>query len=896
VEMKSPTYIKLPRWSHYVIAVILSGLVIALRLAITPLVGDGDPFLIASMAVMISAFIGGLWPGLLGTFLTTAFGVWFSLSEKSAAALTDPVARIQLGAHLAVCLSVSLICGALRSSEIEAATIAKEERAGRSRLDALLNSITDKFLTISPELKLIGFNEAAAERWNLDESLLGEGLDRVLPVSIANAISAPIRRTLDLQTSVSIEVTDVNADRYYEARIFPSPEGVLVYFHNMTDRVKANAAISELALEQRRVNALLDSLLTHAPLGFAFFGQDHQFERVNEHLAEMFEVPLDQFEGRTIDQIAPGISDQIGEMVDRVFKGNRAIEQVEISNKGASNGNHVRTWHCGFYPVSDSDGMVRSVGAILIDITQRIEVEELLRRSERQFRDLADNSPMMIWVCNPDVTAAWFNKPWLEFRNLSLDGAICEGCFGHVHPEDQPWVEETYREALEKGEPFSIEYRSLNGHGEYRWIHMKSNPIFGLDGKVINFLMSSIDVTDRITMEENLRVSLAGEREARSEAEETNRLRDEFLASLSHELRTPLTTMLGWTELMMRPSISPADMADGLQAIQKSSKLQLQLINDLLDMNRISVGKMQLEFDYIELFDIVQSTVEMFQSAAKEKNIDLSLKQVPKPLIVRADPDRFIQVLSNLISNAIKFTPSGGRVEVSILDREGKAILEVSDTGIGIESEFLPHVFDRFRQADASKSRRHGGLGLGLAIAKQLVELHGGSIEAESDGQGKGTTFRITVDTVDGGTRPEQLRPRPQATLDEDHRRLVEVCVLLVEDDAASRELLKKLLEVEGAVVIAAGSAPVARRLLKEISPDILVSDIGLPDEDGFQLIRSIRSATDHSTIPAVALTAFAGGDDRTRAFEAGFNMYLTKPVEPEELVRAILEMRTRQY
>ena len=893
--MKSPTYIKLPRWSHYVIAVILAGLVIALRLAIMPLVGDGDPFLITSLAVMIAAFIGGLWPGLLGTFITTAFGVWLGLNENPAA-LSDPVARIQLGAHLAICLSVCLICGALRSSEIEAATIAKEERAGRSRLDALLNSITDKFLTISPELKLLGFNEAAAERWSLNRSHLGEGLERVLPTSISHAISVPIRRTLDVQTSVSIEVTDVESDRYYEARIFPSPEGVLVYFHNMTDRVKANAAISELALEQRRVNALLDSLLRHAPLGFAFFGRDHQFERVNQHLAEMFGVPQEQFLGKSIAQVAPGLAAQIGELVDRVFEEKRAIEQVEISNKGESNGNHVRTWHCGFYPVSESDGIVRSVGAILIDITQRIEVEELLRRSESQFRDLADNSPMMIWVCNPDATAAWFNKPWLDFRSLPLEDAICEGCFGHIHPEDQPWVEETYREALEKGEPFSIEYRSLDGQGEYRWIHMKSNPIFGLDGKLINFLMSSIDVTDRITMEENLRVSLAAEREARSEAEETNRLRDEFLASLSHELRTPLTTMLGWTELMMRPSISPSDMADGLQAIQKSSKLQLQLINDLLDMNRISVGKMQLEFDFIDLFDIVQSTVEMFQSASKEKNIELSLKPARKPLIVRADPDRFIQVLSNLVSNAIKFTPSGGRVDVAIADRDGKAIVEVTDTGIGIELEFLPHVFDRFRQADASKSRRHGGLGLGLAIAKQLIDLHGGIIEAQSDGQGKGTTFRIIIDTVDVSTPAEHLRPRPMANVDEDRRRLVEVCVLLVEDDTASRELLKKLLEVEGAVVIAAGSAPMARRLLRETSPDILISDIGLPDEDGFQLIRSIRSATDHSSIPAVALTAFAGGDDRTKAFEAGFNMYLTKPVEPEELVRAILEMRTRQY
>lgn len=885
----------LPRWSHYVIPVILCSLVIGLRYALTPVLGDTGPYFLGALAVTISAFIGGLWPGLLATAIMMIAGTLLFIEPQVPNFMNSTPVRLVFLAQLTVCICISLICGALRGSEKEAAAVAKQERDAKHKLDALFNSITDKLLTVSKDLMLLQYNKAAEARWGITDKKLGKHLGEVLPTAIVEALDTPLRRSIQLSEVLSIEITDSSSGQTYEVRSFPSPEGVLVYFHNITERIAANDSIAKLAVEQEQANSLLDSLLMHAPLGFAFFDSEYRFLKLNEQLADMNGASVTEHLGRTIEEVVPVNAPFVQPVIDQVFKSGEAVDQLEVTGETSKMPGFTRHWHTGFYPVKDAQGVVSSVGAIVLEITQRKEIEEQLRESEFRFRNLTDKSPMMIWVCNPDGTASWFNQPWLEFRNLSLEDALCEGCFANLHPEDEPWVRETQQEAFAAGEAFSVEFRTLAAGGEYRWIHVKANPVFDSAGKVINYLMSGLDVTDRIGMEENLRRSLANERAARSDAEEANRLKDEFLAGLSHELRTPLTTMLGWTELLMKPKVREAELMDGLQVIQRSSKLQLQLINDLLDMSRISIGKINLEFEYAELNDTVQSVVDMVQTSANDKNISIDLIESPNPIVVRMDPDRFTQILWNLLSNAIKFTPANGNVAIRIGLDGDTAFAKVTDSGVGIEEAFLPYVFDRFRQADASRSRRHGGLGLGLAIAKQLADLHHGNIEVASEGANKGCTFIVTIPKAEMSPTPQKAKPKVMVEESEDARRLVDVCILLVEDDDSSREVLRRILVSEGAVVIAADSASSARKLLKETSPDLLVSDIGLPEEDGYQLIRSIRSASDSNNIPAVALTAFAGSEDRMRAFEAGFNMYLTKPVEPDDLVRAVLELRTSE-
>lgn len=889
--------VELPRWSHFVIAVLLCGVVALIRLAAAPVLGDTAPFFLASLAVTLSAYVGGLWPGLLSTALSTILGYSLFLANSGPGPLEDPRSRIILGSQIAVNVCISLICGALRSSESETRRSILKERQTHDRLASMFESISDAFITVAPDFTLTSFNHAAGDLWGLTEEKIGSPVSALLPTPVFEATSAPWRSALERKTATNIEVVVPQGGGAYEIRAFPSPEGLLIYFHDISARIRANDALNSMAREQDRVNSFLNSLLAHAPVGFAFFDREFRFERLNAELAEMNGLSIEAHLGKTVRELFPSTADAAENAIHRVFSTGEALDQIEVTGETPKSPGKTRHWLCSFYPVNGADGEISSVGVLAIEITERKEIENRLRESEARFRNLADNAPVMIWVCNPDGTATWFNRPWLEFRKLSLDDAVCEGCFANLHEDDRPWVEEAYREAFERGESFSLEFRAKGADDNYRWLHVKGNPVKDFDGQPSSFLMSSIDVTDRINMEESLRLSLANERTARGDAEEANRLKDEFLAGLSHELRTPLTTILGWSELLMKPQVRESELVEGLQVIQRSSKLQLQLINDLLDMSRISVGKVQLELEFADLADTVQSIVDMSQGTARDKDVALVLKGAEDTVVVRIDPDRFTQIIWNLLSNAIKFTPRGGMVTVEISHTDTSATVSVKDTGVGIEPAFVPFVFDRFRQADATRSRRHGGLGLGLAIAKQLTDLHKGQIVAKSEGPNKGSEFLVTLPTAEAPG--ESLSPPIKTTLEQgvsdDQRRLVDLCILLVEDDASSREFFKKLLEIEGATVVATDSAPSARKLFREVSPDIIVSDIGLPGEDGNQLIRSLRGglSSDVNRVPAIALTAFAGKEDRDRAFESGFNRHLTKPVDAEELVRTVLEVWT---
>jgi signal transduction histidine kinase/ActR/RegA family two-component response regulator len=391
---------------------------------------------------------------------------------------------------------------------------------------------------------------------------------------------------------------------------------------------------------------------------------------------------------------------------------------------------------------------------------------------------------------------------------------------------------------------------------------------------------------------------LDSERAARSEAERASRTKDEFLATLSHELRTPLNAVLGWSQLLRRSANLPDDVANGLVVIERNARSQAQIIEDLLDMSSIISGKVRLEVQRLDLASVIEATVETVRPAAQTKGIRLHVVVDPLAGPVRGDPNRLQQVLWNLLTNAVKFTPQGGRVGVALARINSHLEIEVTDNGEGIEPKFLPHIFDRFRQADASTARRHGGLGLGLSIVKQLIELHGGAIIAHSAGLGMGSTFRITLPLMAISSDPLETAssaqhsarsidaPPPPAL---GHINLTGVSVLVVDDECDARTLIQRFLQECDANVFTAASAVEAMHVLLHESPTVLVSDIGMPGEDGYELIRRVRSLKDaNARIPAVALTAYARVEDRVRAVQAGYQLHLSKPVKPIELIAMI--------
>jgi len=386
------------------------------------------------------------------------------------------------------------------------------------------------------------------------------------------------------------------------------------------------------------------------------------------------------------------------------------------------------------------------------------------------------------------------------------------------------------------------------------------------------------------------------EQEARVEAENISRLKDEFLATLSHELRTPLNAMLGWAQLLLQGARDDPMLRRGLETIERNARAQSQLIEDMLDMSRLIAGKVRVDARPVIPSEFVNAALETARPAALAKGIQLLGEVDYEAGPVLGDPARMQQVMTNLVSNAIKFTESGGRVVVRLRRDGGAVAIDVADSGVGIDAEFLPFVFDRFRQADSSSARRHGGLGLGLAIARQLVELQGGRITVASPGAGRGATFTLHL-PMHTGSLPEESDDAGLAPGEMDAGRLAGLTVLVVEDECDSLELVQQVLAPSGARIDTAADGPAALRAIARARPDILISDVGMPGMDGFDLIRRVRALPDAqaASVPAIALTAFSRREDQQRAMEAGFDDFMAKPLRPAALLQAVVALARKR-
>jgi signal transduction histidine kinase/ActR/RegA family two-component response regulator len=386
------------------------------------------------------------------------------------------------------------------------------------------------------------------------------------------------------------------------------------------------------------------------------------------------------------------------------------------------------------------------------------------------------------------------------------------------------------------------------------------------------------------------------------ELENADRLKDEFLSVISHELRTPLHAILGWTRLLQTGNLAETKITHGLEVIERNAKSQAQLIEDLLDVSRIITGKLRLAVRPISLIPVIEAAIDTVRPAAEARSIQIQSLFDPNADRVSGDPERLQQVIWNLVSNAIKFTPKGGRIQVRLERINSHIEIIVSDTGKGISAEFLPYLFNRFSQEDGSSTRSQGGLGLGLSIVRNIIELHGGSVQATSPGEGQGTTFVVSLPLMIVHRpieAPDRVHPIAETSVpfDSSPSSLQGLKILAVDDETDSREMLTEVLQVCGASVTAVGSAHEALEALKRLKPDILLSDIGMPDEDGYSLIRQIRAldATQGGQTIAIALTAYARTEDRIRALETGFQMHIAKPIEPAELVAVIKSFSGRK-
>jgi PAS domain S-box-containing protein len=546
---------------------------------------------------------------------------------------------------------------------------------------------------------------------------------------------------------------------------------------------------------------------------------------------------------------------------------------VPLVSLGRVIGKLVMYYREPYTPDPDELQLAGVVAAEVAFAVERARAEQNARRSEERLRYALDSAMMGTWEWDMASQRVRWSDNLEKLHGLppgTFDGTF-ESYRREIHPDDRPAVLSSLQRAIEEGVAHDTEYRIVGPDGTTRWVEGKGRVEYE-NGRPVRMTGVCMMVTRRKEAE------LA----RLTTAEEASRLKDEFLATLSHELRTPLNAILGWVQMLQNGRLSSEKAHRAIDVIGRNAKLQAQLIEDILDVSRIITGKLEIERRPLLVTQLVDNVLSATLPAAEAKQIRLLRDVASDVSAVRGDLKRLQQVLGNIVSNAIKFTPDEGVVEVRCRLDGASAVIEVRDTGVGIAADFLPFVFDRFRQADSRLARMHGGLGLGLAIARHLIELHGGGIAAHSDGPGRGTTFEIRLPSHPV-VRPASPPAGPASPS------LAGLTALVVDDHADSRELLAEILEACGAGVVQCDSAAATIAVLESASVHLLVADLGMPATDGYTLIKEVRRMSGpQSAMAAVAVSAYSRPEDRDAAIAAGYDGYCAKPVETRELLRVI--------
>jgi PAS domain S-box-containing protein len=558
----------------------------------------------------------------------------------------------------------------------------------------------------------------------------------------------------------------------------------------------------------------------------------------------------------------------------------RALAFIPLTSGGRVIGKFMLYYDVPRAPTEDELRLAEVIAAQVAFAVERCRAQQRAEQSEARLRFALQAAHMGTWEWNPSTDVVRWSDTLERIHGLPPGGF--DGTFAsferEVHPDDRDRVLTAARRAIDEGLPYEVEYRIVTPGGELRWLEGKGRVEYDEAGQPVRMSGVCMNVTRRKQAEADRLHS----------AQEANRTKDEFLAVLSHELRTPLNAILGWVQLLESGTLDAGRQAQAIAVIGRNARLQAQLIEQILDVSRIITGKLKLDCARCRPAQLVESAVRAIEPAAADKQIALTADLDADLPEVDGDANRLQQIFGNLLSNALKFTPAGGRIAVRTGRHGGRISVEVSDTGAGIAPEFLPYIFERFRQADGTPTRQHGGLGLGLAITRHLVELHGGTIRAASDGAGRGATLQVWLPVAGGASRSTLAGASPAVA---SAGSLRGARVLIVDDEPDARQLLGAILARHGAAIQEVSSAQAAIEALERASVDLVVADIGMPDIDGYELMRRIRASD--SRVAAIAVTAYARPEDRARALAAGYDEFIAKPFDTETLVRISAALRT---
>lgn len=914
-----------------------------LMLLLDPLIAmTQSPFLLFFGAVMVSAWYGGLGPGLVATVLSGFVSTYYFI---------PPLYSLSISGVNGVRLSLFLLEGVLISVLSEALRVAKQRveralsklRISEEQYRQLVIQAQEQANTLSAIFStsvdhIYVFDQAGCYRYVSDgaaqvlgfqpSDMIGKTWqDLGLPADVMEQVDA--QREIVMSTGRSLRseadfVTDTGR-RSYEYILTPlstdqAVKSVVAISRDITERQQAEIERNQFLMREKAARTeaevqrnRLHSLLLQAPAFICITrGPDHVFEFANPRYRQL--VGNRELIGRTTREAMPEMEGQVFfELLDHVFSTGQPFAGNEVAAQLDRQGNG--TIEEGFFnfvyqPIHDIQGAVEGIITFGFEVTDQVvarrRAEALaadlstqqiaVQKSQARFSRLVESNIIGVILAGPHGTILEANDAFLKMVGYTRED---------LHNGVMNWAEMTPPEYMQQDEQVLQELEVSGRHAPFEKEYIRKDgsrvPILlgaaQLESDELAWVCFVIDLTERKKIEALLR-------QQAEELARANRLKDEFLATVSHELRTPLNAMLGWATILRSKQLDEATMNRAIETIERNARAQNQLINDLLDVSRIITGKLRLNVRPVILVSVIEAAIDSIRPAAEAKNIRIQSLLDPAAGPVSGDPDRLQQIFWNLLSNAVKFTPKGGRVQIRLERINSHIEVTVSDTGQGISLEFLPYVFERLQQADSTTTRAHGGLGLGLAIVRHLVELHGGSVHATSAGEGTGATFMVNLPITIFRPEPKDIE-RVHPTVSDtapliDALKLDGLKVLIVDDEADAQMLLATLLRQSGAVVATVASAREALAVITQgpidQRPDILVSDIGMPGEDGYMLIRQVRALAPEQggRIPAIALTAYARTEDRIKALASGFQSHVPKPVEPAEFITVVANLTGR--
>ena len=763
----------------------------------------------------------------------------------------------------------------LYEMELAEANRARDEtllalRASHTRINRILGSITDLFYTLDFEWRFTDVNKQAETRFGKTrEEMIGQVIWELFPQAVDSALYSQLHRAMDEKVSVHFEVqSKIVPGAWFEANAYPSKEGVTVYLQEITERKEAEVTSQLLAA----IVESSDDAIVSKDLNGIITSWNNGAERVFGYTAA-------EAIGKSVTMLIP--RERFNEepaLLDRIRKG-RPVEHYETVRR-RKDGSLIDI-SLTVSPVRDESGKVIGASKIARDITESKRAQEEIRFQARLLNAVEQaviatdlNGNVVYWNAFAESLYGWSAEEALGSRIIDLTPAETSRDEAN---EIFSW--------LQQGLSWSGELGLRKRDGSLFPAMITNSPIANDKDQLIGVVGVSVDITHLKRVEEERSKLLERERQARAEAEEANRLKDEFLATLSHELRNPLNVVIGYSEILRRgDSQDPQVVMKAAETIRRNALAQSQLVSDLLDLSRLQMGKLTLTRQPVSLSTIITDAIDTVKAEADAKDISLQLDLAKDMFIADGDPVRIGQIAWNLLNNAVKFTDPGGHIWVSLKKDADEAKFIVEDSGQGIAPEFLPHIFEIFRQADAGTARRQGGLGIGLALVKQLADLHGGSVRAESDGLGSGARFIVSI-PLHMLAIPEEIQKKISTGT------LNKKSILVVDDSRETTEMLSKLLEMEGAHIETARSGQEALKLAQGRQFDLLISDISMPGMDGYELLGRLRTLRSMAHVPALALTGHGRLSDVDRARKEGFAEHFTKPLDLEKLLRTVREL-----